>query len=267
MDKYNDIIGKNFDRLFVLEYLGYFIKDGTKYRRHYYKCQCTCDKKTILVVDRYKLLSGHSTSCGCKLTESLRKRNREDNPSKYYIRQINENYIDDLGVGHIKMSNTNNDMLCDKEDIEKLLKYYWNENSGYAKSFFDNKKVYAHRIIMDVGDFEINKQVDHINGDTLDNRKINLRIVTSRQNGLNSSIRKDNTSGVTGVCWDKNRKKWLVRVYENGKEINLGYFNDFNNAIIARKNGEEKYYGEYSYNNSRNTNLQAAKMQYEVSNE
>ena len=251
MEKYNDIVGKVFDRLLVLEYLGYFVKENTKSKRHYYKCQCSCDKNTILIVDRYKLLSGHSTSCGCKAIESVKKRNKEDNPSKYYIRQVNEHYIDDCGVGHIKMSNTNNEMLCDVECIEELLKYYWNERRGYARSSIGKKKVYAHRIVMNVNDYQINKQIDHINGDTLDNRKQNLRIVTSRQNGLNSSIRKDNTSGVTGVYWDKSVQKWLVRVYENGREIRLGYFDNFDDAVIARQKGEDKYYGEYSYNNSR----------------
>lgn len=252
MNKYDDIVGKYFDRLFVLEYLGCFVKDDTKSKRHYYKCQCNCSKNTILIVDRYKLLSGHTTSCGCKAIESVKKRNKEDNPSKYITRQINESYIDDFGVGHIKMSNTANEMLCDVECMEELLKYYWNESNGYARGSEHNKKVYAHRIVLGVGDFEINKQVDHINGNTLDNRKQNLRVVTSRQNGLNSSIRKDNTSGVTGVCWDKRRQKWLVRVHDNGKEICLGYFDNFDNAVATRKYGEERYYGEYSYDNSRN---------------
>ena len=251
MNNYYDIIGKNFDRLLVLEYLGYIIKEGTKSKRHYYKCQCICNKKTILIVDRYKLLSGHSTSCGCKVIESVKKRNKEDNPSKYYVRQVNENYVDDFGIGHIKMSNTNNEMLCDVELMEELLKYYWNERKGYARSSIGKKKIYAHRIVMRVGDFEINNQIDHINGNTLDNRKQNLRVVTSRQNSLNSSTRKDNTSGVTGVCWDKRRRKWLVRIYENGKEINLGYYDDFDTAVTVRKNAEEKYYGEYSYSKSR----------------
>lgn len=252
MEKYNDIVGQAFDRLLVVEYLGYFIKEGTKSKRHYYKCQCSCENNTILMVDRYKLLSGHSTSCGCKAIESVKRRNNEDNPSKYYVRRVNENYIDEFGIGHIRMSNTNNEMLCDKECMEELLKYYWNERNGYARSSINRKKIYAHRIVMEAGDYETNKQVDHINGDTLDNRKQNLRIVTSRQNGLNSATRKDNTSGVTGVCWDKRRQKWLVRTFENGKEINLGHYSEFDDAVIARKMGEEKYYGEYSYNNSRN---------------
>jgi len=251
MSDYNDIIDKKFDRLLVLEYLGYFIKDGTKSKRHYYKCQCSCNNNTILVVDRYKLLSGHSTSCGCKIIESVKKRNKEDNPAKYYIRHINDSYIDDFGIGHIKMSNTKNEMLCDAEYLEKLLEYYWNETRGYARSSIGKKKIYAHRIVMGVGDYEMNKQIDHINGNTLDNRRQNLRIVTSRQNGLNSAIRKDNTSGVTGVSWDKKRQKWIARVFDNGKEISLGYFDKFENAVIARKNGEKKYYGEYSYDNSR----------------
>lgn len=254
MNDYNDIINKKFDRLLVLEYLGHFIKDGTKSKRHYYKCQCSCNNSAILVVDRYKLLSGHSTSCGCKAIESVKKRNKENNPSKYYVRQVNENYIDDFGIGHIKMSNTKNEMLCDIECMEELLKYYWNERKGYARSSIHRKNIYAHRIIMGMGNYEVNKEVDHINGNTLDNRKQNLRIVTSRQNGLNSSIRKDNTSGVTGVCWDKKHNKWLARVHENNKQIILGYYVNFEDAVKARKQAEDKYYGEYSYDNSRKLN-------------
>ena len=251
MNEYNDIIDRNFGRLIVLEYLGHFIKDGTKYKRHYYKCQCTCEKCTILIVDRYKLLSGHTTSCGCKAIESIKNRNKEDNPSKYFIRKTNDNYIDEIGVGHIIMSNTNNEMLCDAECMNDLLKYYWNEKNGYARSSENRKKVYAHRLVVNAGDYNVNNQVDHINGNTLDNRRENLRIVTSRQNGLNSEIRKDNTSGVTGVCWDKNRQQWLVRVYENEVAIYLGYFDKFEDAINARRKGENEYYGEYGYNNSR----------------
>lgn len=252
MNNYNDIIGNNFGRLSVLEYLGHFIKNGTKNKRHYYKCKCSCDKQSILLVDRYKLLSGHSTSCGCKAIESVKKRNKENNPSKYYIRKTNKYYVDDLNIAHIKMSNTNNEMLCDAECVEELLKYYWSEHRGYARSNINKKHIYAHRIIMKVGNFKTNEQIDHINGNTLDNRKSNLRIVTSRQNGLNSSIRKDNTSTVTGVSWIKKQKKWLARVYDNGKEIRLGYFDEFEDAVKARKIAENNYYGKYSYDNSRN---------------
>lgn len=252
MNNYNDIIGNNFGRLSVLEYLGHFIKNGTKNKRHYYKCKCSCDKQSILLVDRYKLLSGHSTSCGCKAIESVKKRNKENNPSKYYIRKTNKYYVDDLNIAHIKMSNTNNEMLCDAECVEELLKYYWSEHRGYARSNINKKHIYAHRIIMKVGNFKTNEQIDHINGNTLDNRKSNLRIVTSRQNGLNSSIRKDNTSTVTGVCWMKKQKKWLARVHDNGKEIRLGYFDEFEDAVRARKIAEDYYYGKYSYDNSRN---------------
>lgn len=252
MDSAENLIGVKFGKLIVVEDLGRFIKEGTKSKRHYYKCRCTCDKQTVLIIDKYKLLSGHTTSCGCRQSEVVRKRNKEDNPSKYIIKSINENYVDNLGVGHIKMSNTNNEMLCDAEYIDELLKYYWYECEGYAKSSNGkNKKVYAHRIVMDAGDYDFNNPVDHINGNTLDNRRQNLRIVTVRQNVLNTSIRKDNTSGVTGVCWDKRKQKWLVRIYDNGKEINLGYFNDFENAVQVRKEAEEKYYGEYSRDNSR----------------
>ena len=255
MSDYNDIVGKQFGRLVVLEYSGYFVKDGTKNKRHYYKCKCTCDKETILFVDRYKLLSEHTTSCGCKAIEHIKQVNKTDNPSKYYKRKINKNYIDDFGVCHIKMSNSNNDMLCDVDCMDELLKYYWYERDGYATTNFNYKKLLAHRIIMDVGDYDGDNQIDHINGNRLDNRKNNLRIVTSQQNSMNAAVRSDNTSGATGVFWYKTRSKWRVQIVINGKAIHLGYFNNFEDAVKARKDAEEKYFGEYSYVMSREKRL------------
>ena len=251
MINYDDIIGQTFGRLIVLEYCGHFVKSGTKSKRHYYRCQCNCDNNTIILVDRYKLLSGHSTSCGCKAKDVIKQRNKNDNPSKYYKKKQNEYYIDDFGIVHIKMSNTNNEMLCDLECADYILQYYWHERNGYARSSINNVKIYAHRVIMNAGKYNDNNPVDHINGNTLDNRKSNLRIVTIRENILNTSKRKDNTSGVTGVCWDKAKEKWMARIHDNGKDIFLGYFTDINEAITVRQNAENQYYGEYSYNNSR----------------
>ena len=61
----------------------------------------------------------------------------------------------------------------------------------------------------------------------------------------NGKVYKNNTSGVTGVCWDGRSKKWCARIGFQGKRILLGYFMDFDEAVKARKKAEEKYFGGY----------------------
>ena len=96
--------------------------------------------------------------------------------------------------------------------------------------------------------------VDHIHGKKTrnDNRKSNLRICTNQQNNFNKGLRKDNTSGITGVSWNKRDKVWVVTMRLNGKNRHLGQSTNFNEAIKIRKSAEEKYFGEFSYDNSIN---------------
>lgn len=92
--------------------------------------------------------------------------------------------------------------------------------------------------------------VDHINHNPYDNRKDNLRIVTSTQNSYNRRIQSNNTSGVTGVYYANDRNKWRAYIKSDKKQIYLGQFDNKEDAIKARKEAEEKYFGEYSYDNS-----------------
>lgn len=69
---------------------------------------------------------------------------------------------------------------------------------------------------------------------------------------MNHKIFKTNTSGYTGVCWSKSMNSWFARIVVNYKEIILGYYSNIEDAIKARKEAEEKYYGEWSYENSQN---------------
>jgi hypothetical protein len=68
--------------------------------------------------------------------------------------------------------------------------------------------------------------VDHINGDSLDNRKENLRICTNAENVRNSPKHSNNTSGYKGVIWAKREQKWCAQIIVDGKLINLGYYSD-----------------------------------------
>lgn len=102
---------------------------------------------------------------------------------------------------------------------------------------------YIHRVVIGAKEGEI---VDHINGNKLDNRRSNLRICTPQENAYNSSIRKNNRTGVRGVYWDSNRKKWAVQITANKKTICVGRFEDFNEACAAREAAEHEHHGKYA---------------------
>lgn len=91
--------------------------------------------------------------------------------------------------------------------------------------------------------------VDHINHNTLDNRKCNLRIVTKQQN--NQNITPHTASGVAGVYQNKKSGKWYAKITVNYKPIHLGTFDKLTDAIQVRKDAEVKYFGEYRYNNDK----------------
>src|SRR5882672_2771828 len=79
--------------------------------------------------------------------------------------------------------------------------------------------IHLHRMIM--GNPPKNMDVDHINGDTLDNRRENLRICTHAENARNCGARSHNKSGIKGVNFDRKRNKWLALITYNGKTKNL----------------------------------------------
>ena len=95
--------------------------------------------------------------------------------------------------------------LIDIEDYE-ICSGRWTYSHGYFTRTKKYKRQYLHRLIMNATKDQI---VDHINGDTLDNRKCNLRIVNKSLNTLNRhNLDKRNTSGYTGVFWNKKKKYW-----------------------------------------------------------
>ncbi|QCQ65314.1 HNH endonuclease [Shewanella phage X14] len=85
------------------------------------------------------------------------------------------------------------------------------------------------------------EQIDHVDGNGLNNAFANLRSVTQKENAKNLRMYKNNTSGFTGVAWRKKIKKWQANIRVNKKNIYLGVFHDLADAIKARKEAEFKY--------------------------
>ena len=67
---------------------------------------------------------------------------------------------------------------------------------------------------------------------------------------MNHKQRENTSSGVTGVTWKNRKQKWIANIHIDGKEIYLGSYTNKEDAIKARREAEDKYFGEYSYNNS-----------------
>jgi len=149
----------------------------------------------------------------------------------------------------------NFETLIDTDDLEKVKEANtWYVNLNPNKSFYVNgyiekegkrQLVRLHRHILGVT--KPNKQVDHIYQDTLDNRKSFLRLVNPAENNQNKPMNSNNTSGITGVTWDKRDKSWIAQITVNYKNMYLGNFRNKDQAKEARLAGERKYFHYKNY--------------------
>lgn len=106
---------------------------------------------------------------------------------------------------------------------------------GYRIIKIANRSYKEHRLVWLVmtGDWP-KHQIDHINGNTGDNRFENLRDVPGSINQRNCRIRSNNKSGVMGVSWNKKDRQWVAQARLNGRQIYLGGFSEKQDAIAAR---------------------------------
>ena len=114
-------------------------------------------------------------------------------------------------------------------------------SDGYKRGAINGVNYLAHRVCMAIHNGEWPKQeVDHISGDRLDNRIINLRDVSRSENNRNAGVRSDSRTGHPGVCWHKAVNKWVAQMWENGRHVGLGFFDNIDDAIAARKKAEKE---------------------------
>jgi hypothetical protein len=143
--------------------------------------------------------------------------------------------------------NTGKEVMVDDEDYEELSKYHWTEmklmHQSYAKRTKCKRNAYMHREIMNP---ENNMQIDHIDGDGLNNTRINLRICTQSQNFGNSKKRCITPSKYKGVTWDKRNKNWVARIRKDKKTYNLGRFEIEREAAYAYNKAALELFGEFA---------------------
>jgi hypothetical protein len=143
--------------------------------------------------------------------------------------------------------------LVDDEDYNVLqkLRFYAVNNSGwwYAVTHLPRegkpqRRVFMHRLILNPPK---NKQVDHINGNTLDNRRCNLRLATNSQNHMNSKkYSNDSLSQYKGVSWNSASTQWFAQIMVNQKLLHIGTFASEVDAAHAYDDKARELFGEFA---------------------
>lgn len=133
--------------------------------------------------------------------------------------------------------------IVDIEDVALEAQKWGLSKTGYAVG--TSSKLKMHRVILECAADEI---VDHINHDTLDNRRSNLRKVTHKQNMMN--VRPRSANGYKGVSSIAGTNKvWRAYIKPNGKQISLGLYETKEEAAKAYDKAAKEYFGEYAYLN------------------
>lgn len=155
----------------------------------------------------------------------------------------------------------NKKTLVDDDDYNKYATHNWfvylsSSNKYYAcrnNRAMNNGEVYMeklHRTIMGLGRGG-KSQVDHINGDSLDNRKCNLRIVNSQQNAFNRKSQSNNKTGYKGVYKHTQYDKYVAQIKVGSKRYSLGVFDTAKEAAKAYDLAAKIHHGEFAWKNLR----------------
>ena len=135
--------------------------------------------------------------------------------------------------------------VVDEDLFEKLSQHAWyatGRDYTYAQTCIDGVKTYMHRLLAECADHEV---VDHIDGNPYNNQLSNLRVVTTRQNRVNS-ISRVGTSSYKGVSWYERQQKWVMKYYEDGRQVHGGYFDDEREAARQYNQHMLRIHGEYA---------------------
>ena len=224
-----DLTGKKYGRLTVINRVDDYISPKGQIKPRW-KCQCECGNYSI--VDSRQLRNGKVVSCGCYGREQTIKALK-----KYNTYELCGNY-------YIGYDDNNQKFYFDKDDYDKVKNYYWRVEPSTNYVSCSTANIRLHELIMDSKGTGL--LVDHIHGAKTrnDNRKCNLRLSTTQQNNYNKDY------GEAGVTYNSKQKKWISQIKVNKKQIIIGKYDTKEQAIKARKEAENEYYGDFSYEKS-----------------
>lgn len=194
----------------------------TKNNQYYVKVKCDCGNE--FVVRKTLLITGKQSCCReCSKRTGI--------PTKFNEIIVNGD-VAQLILGD------NTIALIDTEDVDKVKQHYWNKHGDgrYIHSYTANTSLHKYVFGKDIN-------LDHINGNTMDNRKSNLRPCSHQQNCMNRKRRIDNTSGVTGVM-ERNGKYIADLTYKGVRRTKT--CKTFKEAVCIRKSWEEEFFKEWA---------------------
>lgn len=112
---------------------------------------------------------------------------------------------------------------------------------GYLVGSIGKKNFLAHRVVLALHLGRWPSLVDHINRNKSDNRICNLREASSLENRINRGLEHRNTSGITGVYWNKARQKWHAQIKRGNTRLHLCFSENLDEAISARRKAEKDF--------------------------
>ena len=194
----------------------------TRNNQYYMKVKCDCGKEFVI---RKTLLTTEKQNCCRECSKRIGV------PTKSNEILVNGD-VAQLILGD------NTIVLIDTDDVDKIKQHYWHKDGSgrYIRSYTANTSLHKYVYGKDI-------MLDHINGDTMDNRKSNLRPCSHQQNCVNRKQRTDNTSGITGVM-ERNGKYIADLTYKGIRKTKT--CKTFEEAVRVRKSWEEEFFKEWA---------------------
>jgi hypothetical protein len=139
--------------------------------------------------------------------------------------------------------------IIDAADVCLVGRHLWYAKTKPGKTVYavrssrtGRRTIQLHRIIM--GEPE-GLEVDHRDGNGLNNRRVNLRIATRAQNGKNQRTPRNNVSGFKGVYWDSRKSRWRAQITADGRTYRLGLHRNLEAAVAAYAEASKTFHGEF----------------------
>lgn len=154
----------------------------------------------------------------------------------------NSYYLTAEGYGVARFAN-GGAFIFDAADLTLIERHTWHLGKrGYPATHYHGRTVVFHRFLFPDAEGEI----DHINGDKMDNRRCNLRICTHQQNAFNQKRRRTNTSGYIGVSPVRDALYYEAYIHLHGRKHHIGTFQNVKQAARTRDAVARLIFGEYA---------------------